>query len=414
MKLEKINLLKSKKDYIYILLFFLFIFLINIFYEYVKYKEFKKNIFYENIYEIKNVYKKPNSFILKLKNKNMVFFTKVEKEYIKNTKIKILLITKNVDFLSYLNSFYTNIIFLKHIENENTIKKSILLNIKSQHKNKSISDLYSALFLGLGIDKNLRMKVSSFGISHLIAISGFHLGIISLVLYFILSLLYKHIHQNYFPYRNKSYDILVFIILILFYYLFLIDILASFLRALIMYIISLILLRSNIKLFSFTTLLFTFLFIVSFFPRFIFSLSLFFSLAGVFFIFLYIQYFKHLNKVFSFILFNIWIFAALNPIIHFFFPLSSLYQLYSPLLSLLFVLFYPFVLFLHFISYGSLFDDLLIYVLDLEIIISAYKTNIYFFYFYILLSFLSISNTKSFYLMNILLIIFNIHLFYIL
>lgn len=185
MKLEKINLLKSKKDYIYILLFFLFIFLINIFYEYVKYKEFKKNIFYENIYEIKNIYKKPNSFILKLKNKNMVFFTKVEKVYIKNTKIKILLITKNVDFLSYLNSFYTNIIFLKHIENENTIKKSILLNIKSQHKNKSISDLYSALFLGLGIDKNLRMKVSSFGISHLIAISGFHLGIISLVLYFI-------------------------------------------------------------------------------------------------------------------------------------------------------------------------------------------------------------------------------------
>ncbi|MCJ8327726.1 MAG: ComEC/Rec2 family competence protein [Campylobacterales bacterium] len=414
MKLEKINLLKSKKDYIYILLFFLFIFLINVFYEYVKYKEFKKNIFYENIYEIKNVYKKPNSFILKLKNKNMVFFTKVDKEYIKNTKIKILLITKNVDFLSYLNSFYTNIIFLKYIENENTIKKSILLNIKSQHKNKSISDLYSALFLGLGIDKNLRMKVSSFGISHLIAISGFHLGIISLVLYFILSLLYKHIHQNYFPYRNKSYDILVFIILILFYYLFLIDILASFLRALIMYIISLILLRSNIKLFSFTTLLFTFLFIVSFFPRFIFSLSLFFSLAGVFFIFLYIQYFKHLNKVFSFILFNIWIFAALNPIIHLFFPLSSLYQLYSPLLSLLFVLFYPFVLFLHFISYGSLFDDLLIYVLDLEIIISAYKTNIYFFYFYIFLSFLSISNTKSFYLMNILLIIFNIHLFYIL
>jgi competence protein ComEC len=44
------------------------------------------------------------------------------------------------------------------------------------------------------------------------------------------------------------------------------------------------------------------------------------------------------------------------PVVHTFFGVTSLYQLFSPLLSLLFIPFYPFVMILHLLGLGSLLD----------------------------------------------------------
>lgn len=415
MKLEKIDLLKNSKEYRLALLFFLIIFLLNLSYTYIHYLEFKKDKVYEGIYTVLNIYPKQNSNILKLKDSKISFYTKVKKNsnYFKYQKIRVLIINKNISFYLYLKGFYANIILIKEINNPLNLRMKLSKQIKKQHINEKMSSLYESIFLALPLDKDIRVKIASFGISHLFAISGFHLGVIVIVLYFIFNVIYKNIHQTLWPYRNKRLDILVFISICLFFYLLLIDLVPSFLRAFIMFLFAFILLRCNIMILSFKSLLFTVLLILSLYPKYIFSLSLLFSLTGVFFIFLYIQYFKNMNKILSFLLFNIWIFASLNPIIHYFFPISSIYQLYSPIISLLFILFYPLVLFFHFISFGFLFDNILLNILSVNIDIYQYQTNIYFMYVYIFIAFLSIKNIYSFYLLNILMLVFNIHLFFL-
>ena len=413
MKLKKLKLLKNKQEYIKSCLFLALILLLSTLYEYTSYKNVKKNVLYEDSFTILFFYKKDDFYISKLSNNDFTFYSKIPKDYnlneIKN--IQLLLLTKNITFYSYLKGFYTNSIVLYANSSIPTTKSRLSSLIKQQHENILMQHLYQALFLGQSMAKSLRKAINTYGVSHLFAISGFHLGVIVLVLYFILHLLYKNIHQQFFPYRNKRMDILLAIFCFLFFYLYLIGFLASFLRAFIMFCIALVLLRSHIKLFSFTSLLLTFMLIICFFPKYIFSLSLYFSLAGVFYIFLYFVHLKNLNKKISFLFFNIWIFAALNPIIHYFFPLTSLYQLFSPLLSLLFILFYPFVLFLHLINEGSFFDEYLLWILSYEVSTYNYDTNIYFLFIYIVFSFLSIKSRKAFIVLNILLFVFNIKVF---
>ena len=48
------------------------------------------------------------------------------------------------------------------------------------------------------------------------------------------------------------------------------------------------------------------------------------------------------------------------PIVHVVFSVTSGYQLLSPLLSLLFIIFYPLVMFLHIIGFGGVFDSSLL------------------------------------------------------
>ena len=176
---------------------------------------------------------------------------------------------------------------------------SAAVQIDGSPTTAQLTSIFQALFLAIPLDKYIQEYNSSLGISHLFAISGFHLGIIVGFFYFILNFIYKPIHKNFFPYRNKRYDILIFITLILLYYLYYIGFVPSFLRSFVMFVFGLLLLRSNIKIFSYTTLLLVIFIILILFPKLLFSLSLWFSICGVFYIYLYIQYFKNLNKYIS-------------------------------------------------------------------------------------------------------------------
>ena len=178
-----------------------------------------------------------------------------------------------------------------------------------------------------------------------------------------------------------------------------------------MFILGVIFLRSNIKVLSYQTLLLTLLFIVSLFPQYIFSISLWFSISGVFYIFLYLQYFKNLPKIYNILFFNFWIYFAFNPIVHYFFSDTTYEQLISPFLTLIFSIFYPVELFLHIIDYGHLFDNYLLELLNYKLNIKEYETSIYFFFVYIILSILSILDKRYFTIFNILLVIFNIKMF---
>jgi competence protein ComEC len=180
-----------------------------------------------------------------------------------------------------------------------------------------------------------------------------------------------------------------------------------------MFIFGLYFLRSNIKILSFQTLLIVVLFIIAIFPKLLFSLSLWFSVAGVFYIYLFIQYFKNLNKYVAFIFFNIWIYLAINPITHYFFGTTSLVQLFSPLFTVGFSLFYPLELFLHFVGFGGILDSVIkMWLLSRPETYEVF-TPLWLFISYLVISFFAISSQKMFILLNIVALLFNLTIFYI-
>ncbi len=411
--MESLPLFKNKKERVYFLLIILFLFLFNISILYNNYKSFKQDEIIETKATILNIYNKDKYNILKLKSNNFTFFTSIDKQstYKKLQNINIYIVTKDINFYDYLKGFYTKSFNINIIENIPLLKNNINNFIYSQHINDDISSLYSALFLAINVNEQIRQLCSNFGISHLVAISGFHLGVISFVLYFLISLLYSPIHQKYFPYRNKRFDLLIVISIILFSYLLFVDLVPSLLRSFVMFIFGLFLLRNNIKILSFETLLIIVLIIIALFPKLLFSISLWFSVAGVFYIYLFLHYFKNLNKYFQFILFNFWIYFAMNPIVHYFFGTTSLEQLYSPIITLIFTLFYPLAAALHILNIGNLLDSLLELLLSYEVQTKEVFTPLWLFISYIIISLFSIFSKKAFVVLNILFLLFGLYLF---
>jgi len=351
---------------------------------------------------------------LKIDTGNFTFFTTSTKGiYLKiEDNINIYINTSKITFIKFIQGFYTTSFNIRKLKPSKPSVKQYLLNyINNQHQNKNITSLFNALFFALPIDKELRDMCSTFGVSHLIAISGFHLGILSMLIYWLLYFPYSIIQNKYFPYRNKKFDLLVLTSILLFAYLIFVNIVPSLLRAFVMFIVGIYFLRTNIKLISFSTLALIVILITVFVPKLFFSISLWFSVSGVFYIFLFLKYFHNRHKVIVFILFNIWIYLSMNPIIHFFFGTTSLAQLYSPLFTVGFTIFYPVELFLHLVGYGNILDYFIEKWLDLEIISYHVSTPIFILIGYIVVSFLSIIYKQAFILLNIFLLSFNIWLY---
>ena len=199
---------------------------------------------------------------------------------------------------------------------------------------------------------------------------------------------------------------------ILFYYLLLTDIVPSLLRAFVLFCLGLYLLRSNIKIISYITLFYTFLIVVALFPQYIFNIGFWFSIFAVFYIYLFIQYFKDGNKILLYIFFNIWMFLIFNPIVHYFFAQTAFEQFYSIPITIFFTIFYPLEIVAHSFYISSYFDDYLKIFLENKINVYEVYTPLYFFILYILFSFLSIWSKKAFWVLNILMIGFNLYLFF--
>lgn len=411
--MNSLQLISSKKELLFLLSLLLSIFAFNIIHEYFKFKDFTSEELYSGNFQIMNIYKKEDFFVLKLENDQVSFFTSINKESSleKLEYINIAIITSKIDFVSYLKGFYAKSIYYDLLASKESFKASLFKSINKEHDILKLQELFSALFLAIPISKENREIYTNFGISHLIAISGFHLGILSFIVYSLLYYPYSYFHQKYFLYRNKKFDILLITIFILLFYLLLTNLVPSLLRSFIMFVLGIYFLRSNIKLFSFETLALTLLLIIALFPKYLFSISLWFSIIGVFYIFLYMHYFKNLPKVFAFLFFNFWIFLVFNPIVHFFFYNTSYEQLLSPFITLFFTLFYPIELFLHFIGYGNLFDEYILYFLEYKMEIFEIITPLWFFIIYIIISLSSIFFMKAFIVLNFLLVLFNIYLY---
>ncbi|WP_428023052.1 ComEC/Rec2 family competence protein [Arcobacter sp.] len=410
--MQKLNFINNTKELFIFCVILTLIFFTSLSFQYKSYEKFTLNSIYKIEAQVINIYEKDDFNIYKFQTKDFSFFTSTKKDLIldKLDFVEISILTSNISFFKYLKGFYTksfNIFILKN----NSIKKYLRDKIKSQHNDKDISEVYEAIFLAIPTSNKLRDIFAVYSISHLIAISGFHLGVLSFIIYSILYYPYNFFHNRYFPYRNKKYDILLVVLLILFCYLVFTDLVPSLLRAFVMMLLGVYILRANIKLISFETLLFTLLFILALFPKYIFSISLWFSIIGVFYIFLFIKYFQGLNKIFLFMFFNIWIFASFNPIVHYFFGITSYIQLISPLITILFTIFYPLELFLHLIGYGDFLDSFLSIALNLKFQSFEVVTPFWFFITYIVVSLFAIKRKEAFLLLNFLIVVYNTYLY---
>ncbi|MDN5125634.1 ComEC/Rec2 family competence protein [Aliarcobacter butzleri] len=406
-----IKIIKSKQIVTIFILFFAL--LINILLEYSKYLEFIDEEVFETKVEVLNIYKKDDKDILKLKSSNFEFFTNMPKnEEIKRFDLlNILIVSKNIGFIDYLKGFYTKTIYFDELQKEQTFKDKIIKNIENNHQDEKIIELFNALFLAVPVSKELRDVITAYGIAHVVALSGFHLVVLSFVIYWILYFPYKFFQDRYFPYRNRKLDILLITIAILFYYLILTDIVPSLLRAFVMFCLSIYLLRSNIKILSYMTLFYTFLIVIAFYPKYIFSIGFWFSIFAVFYIYLFIQYFKNYNKWLLFIFFNIWMFLIFNPIVHYYFPQTSYAQFYSIPITIFFNFFYPAEIFAHIFGFSNYFDEYLKIFIEHKIFVYEVFTPLYFYILYLFVSFLSIWSKKAFILLNLLMIGFNIYMY---
>lgn len=407
-----INIKNYNKEFL-VILFLFFVFIINISIEYSKYLDFIDEEIYEVKVEVLNIYEKPTNNILRLKAQNFDFFANIDKsEDVKKSEVlNIAIISLNISFWNYLKGFYATTIYFDKIEKTPKFIDKIIEKINSNHEDEMIKELFQTLFLGTSISKELRDICTNYGIAHVIALSGFHLAVLSFTIYWVLYFPYSFFHQRYFSYRNKKFDLILISLVFLFYYLILTDIIPSLLRAFVMLVITIYFLRSNIKIVSYTNLFFTFLIVIAFFPKFLFSLGFWFSIIAVFYIFLFIQYFKNLNKYFQIIFFDFWMFLVFNPIVHFYFPQTTYEQFLSIPINILFAIFYVFEIIAHIFGFAIYFDGFIKDFLSYQMNVFSVETPLYFLLIYMVLSFASVFNKKVFICLNILMLIFNFYLY---
>jgi len=365
--LEKPKLFPETKSFVWFFVIMSVLIGFRVGYEYHAYKTFISKPFYYTYATVITSYEKTKHTkrykVLKLRSDDGFTFytTSHQKKEFNHARLRLQLFpTESISFSSYLGTFYVKS-KIKNTEVLPPTLKDILLNaVNKQHKDESIASFYNAIFFATPIDPKLRQKIALLGVSHLVALSGFHLGILWALVYGLVLLLYRPCQQKFFPYRHALFDVGLVAVLVLGVYVWFVGFPPSLLRSYAMVVLGWAMLLLAIELLSFTFLASVFLLLCLAFPSLLVSLSFWLSVAGVFYIFVLLQYTKQWNKwLITLLVIPLGIFVLMLPIVHAVFGVTSAYQLISPLLSLLFIIFYPLVMLLHIIGFGGVFDSVL-------------------------------------------------------
>ncbi len=347
-------------------------------------------------------YKKGEKTLLKLKSEDGFVFYSASKEELKDLrgrKAKAVIYGKPPGFIESLSTHFrgSNIYYI--LPKNDSFKEKIKKTIASQHGEGFSKELYKAIFLGIPLSKEYKELLSYLGLSHLVAISGFHLGVLATALYIPFALFYSPLQKRFFPYRNGTRDYTVFVLLVLFGYLLLLGEIPSLVRAFALSVAAFFLMERNIEILSFETLFWVVAILLSVFPEYLFSVGFWFSVAGVFYIYLFLHHFSHLSKPILAILLNLWVFIAMIPPVHYFFGNFSYLQFLSPAITMIFALFYPLGALLHLLGLGFLLDPILESAIEYEFERYFFKTGEVFLVIYLLLSLLSIYYKRVFWLL---------------
>jgi len=372
MVIERTRLFADRKEAITLLCILLSILGIRIYMEYREYRTFISIPFHYTNAQIVSASRREGRFggyyILGLESEDFGKFYTSSREFDdpEYRKVRLRLIPdSDMTFASYMSTPFIKSSIVSIGEHGDTTREKISRNISRQHANENAGRLFGAIFLAEPLPRELREGITSFGIGHLVALSGFHLGIIWGGIFMILSFPYRYFQKRRFPYRCRTIDLGLSTLIIMAAYLALTGSPPSLLRAYTMMAIGWMALVSGLELVSFELLTASILLLSTLLPRLPFSISFQLSVAGVFYIFLIVKHFgdrmsgKSISLAIPFL-----IFVLMQPVSRLYFDAISVKQLLSPILSLLFIPFYPIEAILHLIGKGDMLDPLLIPLLE--------------------------------------------------
>ncbi|GAA8057051.1 ComEC/Rec2 family competence protein [Helicobacter pylori] len=365
------ELLTTPKEYLWCGVILSLLLSLNLYLEYLNYQklDFSKptSLNAQILLQYSKTKDQKTYFVLKLQSKGMFFYTTI-REPLKNLQYRHAQFfgrIKPCPFLESLKScFFQTYSF--SLTRKQDFKSHLRHFIDSAHSNALAGNLYRALFIGDSLNKDLRDRANALGVNHLLAISGFHLGILSMSVYFLFSLFYTPLQKRYFPYRNAFYDIGVLVWVFLLGYLLLLDFLPSFFRAFLMGLLGFLACFFGVRILSFKLLILACCIAIALLPKLLFSVGFLLSVCGVWYIFLFLKHTQAFFKTSSFLMrsfqaisLSALVFLNMLIIVHAFFPMFSPYQLFSIPLGLMFIVFFPLSLFLHAVGLGSLLDRIL-------------------------------------------------------
>ena len=373
MALEKPKLFPEKKTFIWFSLALLVLIAIRLIFSYLEYQEFITKPFYYTEATVLTSYEKSKNNkrykVIKLRsNESFTFYTTTHrKENFNHKHLRLQLFpNKSIAFEDYLGTFYVKSKIKYQEKIPLTFKDTLLQKVAAQHEVSALKSFYNAIFFATPLDRKLREKISMLGVSHLVALSGFHLTILWGLVYGFLLLLYRPVQQKFFPYRHALFDVGLIAMILLGSYLWFVDFPPSLVRSYAMVLLGWIVLLLGMELLSFTFLATILLLLVVLFPSLLVSLSFQLSAAGVFYIFLLLQYTKEMKAwIITLLIIPLGIFMLMLPVVHGTFAVTSTYQLASPILSIGFISFYPLTMLLHAVGVGGLFDSALLWLFAL-------------------------------------------------
>lgn len=365
-------LFENKKEIAYFLLCALLIFCLNLAWQYHKFSTFKADRFFAATAVLEKSEQRISKngkiyFLNVFKTDDFKLFA-YSKNEIEKAQYSLKIPTKNVKFLSFLKGqIFGSFWGLKRLEARPTLSQTLSSKIAAQHENTLLKELFSTLYLATPISKELRVMVTNWGIAHLIAISGFHLGLLFSIFYLLFKKPYEFFQNRFFPYRNRDFDLSVVILAFGGFYLWLLDFTPSFLRSYIMALFGFFILCRGLKLFDYGNLIICVILAISVNITLLFNIGFYFSCLGVFFILVYIHHFgersdlkSKTKMLFHAIFFEIFVFCAMNIPVYYFFSQASLFQMSVVPLGYAFVVFYPISILLHLFNFGGIFDEYLL------------------------------------------------------
>lgn len=368
-KLERVDLFDLKSGSLFFL-FLLFIASLSLSYEYYQFTELKT--FDDPLVraevidqEVRLIAEQPKTS-MKLRLENGSSVRCAMSPYLRDLRGRDVLIelqVAKVTFIDFLKGIHTRGV-ITEVYPELSLKEKWYRRIALEHEDQWMQELYGALFVATPMSHEFQALVGAMGLSHILSISGYHYGIISLIAYFLLRSPYRWLQNRYFPYRHGNRDLFLLVLGILFFYLWALEFIPPMVRAFGMIAVGYWLYDRGIKIVSLQTLLIAVGVLIAFFPKLFFSLGFWFSSFGVLSIFIFIRYYEHWKPWQIFLALHLWCYLVLLPISLSIFGTFGWWHMGSIPLALVFNLYYPIVLGLHLTPWGDVFDPYLLQMFE--------------------------------------------------
>ncbi len=314
----------------------------------------------------------------------------------------VLVKTKELSFVDMFKTPRLKIVSLEPTGEKSEIQTSLKEFLSAQHKDVRMQEFYLNLFLNSEVGAQIEDFINSYGLGAFFAISGLNVALLIAFIFFILVPPFRYIQDRFFPYSNRNFWIYIFCLYFLFFYAYLADFTPSFMRAVVAAVVVFYFALRGDNILSYKTLFLTTIFCFAIFPAFVFSIGFWLSVYGVFLIFLFLANTDFKHKALIYITLSSWLFFAMAPIIHYIFAIFTKAHLLNTLFGAIFDVFYPVSLMLHLFGLGWIFDDLLLIAISSagELKKEEFLTPLWFFLFYIALSFAAAFDKRIFFAFN--------------